>query len=871
MKLDYYRLVEMNYLRDIFTIVILSLCWLGELLASNGVRELININGGWKYMKGDFLGADSLNYDDSCWEHVGIPHSFSMPYFMSRDFYVGYGWYRKSFYLKRSYVNKKVFIEFEGVFQEAEIFVNGKLAGTHEGGYTGFSIDISNYICKGKNLLAVRVNNNWKPYIAPRAGEHVFSGGIYRNVSLVIKNKSYIEWDGNFIYASGLSESNGEYAIVNSQTEICNTTGNSSSYMLKVEVVDHNGNVMAEGTNSFNVDEGSKETVHVETSRFDNPKLWSPASPYLYTVVSKLYRNNKVIDVDKKEFGFRWVEWTADKGFFLNGKHFYLRGANVHQDHAGWGDAVTEAGMLRDVRLMKEAGFNFIRGSHYPHSPAFVKACDRLGILFWSENAFWGIGGFKGDGYWNSGAYPANSKDWDAFDSSVKKQLVEMIRIHRNNPSIIAWSLSNEAFFTDKTTLPRVKKLLRECYEISRNIDPTRKVAVGGAQRPLGKDRIDNLADIAGYNGDGCAIADFQNPGFPTLVSEYGSVTSDRPGKYSACWGMLAKDASYKGLPWRSGQAIWCGFDHGSIAGEALGKMGIIDYFRIPKRAWYWYRNEYMNIPPPEWPELGSPAKLEIIADKTKNIKTDGTDDVMLVVTVLDSLGKELSNSPDVTLRVVAGPGEFPTGRSITFMKNSDIRIADGKAAIELRSYEAGVSVIEASSPGLTSARIEIEFVGDVEYNESNEEFRKERPYKRYVRQASDNILVFGRNNPTFSSSNKDVFVSGLGADGDNNTFWQPADEDKYPWWISDTEKLLDIKEVKVVFNRNYKYKYYLEVSDNMEDWKIISDKSDNDIEELGYLFKVSKPVKARFVRIRFTEYNPFINVAEFEIRGIVN
>ena len=113
----------------------------------------------------------------------------------------------------------------------------------------------------------------------------------------------------------------------------------------------------------------------------------------------------------------------GSKGFFLNGKHLYLRGANVHQDHAGWGDAVTEAGMWRDVRMMKEAGFNFIRGSHYPHSPAFVEACDREGMLFWSENAFWGIGGFRADGYWNASAYPVEAEDRAGFDRSVKTQL----------------------------------------------------------------------------------------------------------------------------------------------------------------------------------------------------------------------------------------------------------------------------------------------------------------------------------------------------------------------------------------------------------------------------------------------------------------
>lgn len=148
-----------------------------------------------------------------------------------------------------------------------------------------------------------------------------------------------------------------------------------------------------------------------------------------------------------------------------------------------------------------------------------------------------------------------------------------------------------------------MRKLLEETVKLSKQLDPTRPAAVGGAQRPLGEKRIDKLGDIAGYNGDGSYIPEFQQPGMPTVVSEYGSTTADRPGEYDPGWGDLAKNNAQNGFPWRSGQAIWCAFDHGSIAGSALGKMGIIDYFRIPKRAWYWYRNAYRGITPPEWPQ----------------------------------------------------------------------------------------------------------------------------------------------------------------------------------------------------------------------------------------------------------------------------
>lgn len=342
-------------------------------------------------------------------------------------------------------------------------------------------------------------------------------------------------------------------------------------------------------------------TFEQQTKEIQAPQLWHPNHPALYKVISSLYHGQELIDRYETAFGFRWFEWTADRGFFLNGEHLYFKGANVHQDHAGWGDAVTETGMRRDIRLVKEAGFDLIRGSHYPHSPAFSQACDEIGMLFWAENAFWGIGGHKGDGYWNASAYPVNESDRAEFENSVKAQLKELIHIHRNHPSIIIWSMSNEPFFTAPETIDPMRKLLEETVKLSKQLDPTRPAAVGGAQRPLGEKRIDKLGDIAGYNGDGSYIPEFQQPGMPTVVSEYGSTTADRPGEYDPGWGDLAKNNAQNGFPWRSGQAIWCAFDHGSIAGSALGKMGIIDYFRIPKRAWYWYRNAYKGITPPEW------------------------------------------------------------------------------------------------------------------------------------------------------------------------------------------------------------------------------------------------------------------------------
>lgn len=181
-------------------------------------------------MRGDIKGAEQPTYNDREWESTGIPHSFSIPYFMSNEFYIGYGWYRKLFRLTEEDLSQKIFLEFDGVFQEAEIFINGQQAGRHVGGYTGFQADISSLVQAGDNLVAVRVNNIWKPNVAPRAGEHVFSGGIYRNVRLTKKSPIHIDWYGTFVTTPDLGRNQGKASTVRVETEICNHSDKDGEY-----------------------------------------------------------------------------------------------------------------------------------------------------------------------------------------------------------------------------------------------------------------------------------------------------------------------------------------------------------------------------------------------------------------------------------------------------------------------------------------------------------------------------------------------------------------------------------------------------------------------------------------------------------------
>lgn len=795
-----------------------------------GNRQTLNFNQSWKFQRSDATGAQATTYSDASWSSVGLPHSFSLPYFLSSQFYTGYGWYRKHFTVPAEWSGKREFIEFEGAFQDAQVYVNGKLIGEHLGGYTGFSYDITSAIVTGDNVVAVRLNNNWNAQLAPRAGDHQFSGGIYRDVHLVVTDPLHVTWYGTFVTTPTISATS---ATVDIKTEIRNDNAASKSCIVKTDIVDAKGTTVTTVSTTQTVAANTTVTFDQTTPAVANPSLWHPDHPTLYRAVTTVSDGTTNVDNYSTTFGFRWISWTTS-GFSINGSHYYVHGADVHQDHAGWGDGVTNAGFLRDVKLIKDAGFNFIRGSHYPKDPAFGDACDQLGVLFWSENCFWGFGGATGEGAWNTaGSYPNNAGDEAAFEASVKSTLTDMIRIHRNHPSVVAWSMSNEPYFTASATMTKMSALLTAEVALAHQLDATRPAGIGGAQRPLGSGRIDKIGDVAGYNGDGATQSAFQNPGIPSIVTEYGSVVATRPGNYDPGWGNLSATLT-NGFPteysWRSGQVIWCAFDHGSVGGTKLETMGIVDYFRLPKRAWYWYRNSYANVSPPTWPASGTAAGLQLTADKTTLAAVDGTDDAQIVVTVVDAKGNPISNNVPVTLSIASGPGEFPTGTTITFTPasssdQSDIAILDGKAAIEFRSYYAGTTVIKATSPGLTAATITITSQGSPAWVDGVTPSTAARPYARYTGGGSTGTSqTLALNRPSSASSN--AGTSGNANDGDTTTSWQAATTDTKPSWTLSLESTYTVSSVQLTFPTAANYRYTIDVSPDGTQWTTAVDQS---------------------------------------------
>ena len=837
---------------------------------TGGRRQSLNFNRQWRFQLGDPAGAEAAGFDDGAWQEIGLPHSFSLPYFTSPQFYVGYGWYRKPLIVPAAWAGKRVSLEFDGAFQITELFVNGRRVGEHRGGYTGFTFDITDFVRTGHNLVAVRVNNFWDPRLAPRAGEHTFSGGLYRNVRLVVTAPLHVAWYGTHVTTPHVSKQSG---TVNIKTEVVNDAATAKATTVRTRIVDRDGRPVAQMQSTHTVEARSSRVFDQTSPAISSPNLWHPDHPYLYSVQTTVLDGGTAMDDFLSPLGFRWFQFTADRGFFLNGEHYYFKGANVHQDHAGWGDGVTDAGARRDVKMVKDAGMDFIRGSHYPHCPAFAQACDELGVLFWSENCFWGTGGFRSP--WGGSAYPTNPADEAGFEQSVKDSLRDMILIHRNHPSIIVWSMDNEVFFSAGQVMPKVRRLLSELVAETHALDPTRPAAIGGCQRG----DMDKLGDVAGYNGDGARL--FVNPGIPNVVTEYGSTIADRPGKYEPGWGDLPSTpganpnevGSWR-LPWRSGESLWCAFDHGSLAGRAFGAMGFVDYFRLPKRQWYWYRHEYRHIPPPEWPSEGVPAGLHLTADKTVLQYVDGTDDVHLVVTVVDADGKALSNSPPVTLTLVSGPGEFPTGPSITFAPDSDIAIRDGMAAIEFRSYYAGKSVIRATSPGLQDAELEITSLGEPIFIAGKTPPVQPRPYVRFEgNSVNDQLATLGRDNPTLVSSETPGHSGHFANDGDPATFWQAAAGDKNPWLTLDLERIVQVSTLRVTFPSAGVWRYRAEISeDGQAGWRPVADESRNSREVTTLTDTPAQWPRGRFLRVTFTALPPgrLAALAEIEVLGTI-
>ena len=586
-------------------------------LAQNSGRINYTINDNWRFTLADDPNSSKPEFADRAWERVNIPHTWNLKdvFDDELDYRRGGAWYRRSLPLDARHRSKRIFLYFEGANQIADVFVNGKKAGQHIGGYTAFVFDITDLVkFGGPNLIAVRVDNSFNQDIPPLTADFNFYGGIYRNVRVIAVDPMHIKITDHA--SSGLQISTPEVNGVRNTVRILGKLENSSGRERNVEVVstilDAQGRRVGESTSKVKARPDSDFTFN-QIAGVSNPKLWSPDNPYLYTIKTIVKEKARVLDSRTDTVGFRWFNFDPEKGFFLNGKSMMLHGTNRHQDIAGMGNAVPDALHVRDLEIIKDAGFNFVRLAHYPQSPAVLQAADRLGLLVWEEIPLVN--------------YITISH---AFNRNSEQMLVEMIRQHRNHPSVIMWGYMNEIFLrvpkeNEENIRLETVKLANRLNEVAHREDPTRPTTIAfHGSEIYNTTGLGEVADITGWNlysgwysktfEDFGTFIDDQHkryPKRPLIISEYGAngdqrLHSRQPRRFDSTieYQRMFHESYISQIharPFIAGTAIWNQFDFAVEArGETiphLNQKGMYTYDRKPKDIHYLYKANLSKSP----------------------------------------------------------------------------------------------------------------------------------------------------------------------------------------------------------------------------------------------------------------------------------
>lgn len=449
-------------------------------------KQLFDDN--WKFSLNDISSASLKNFNDDNWRKLDLPHDWSIEGVINSDnptkgaggyFTAGIGWYRKTFQVPADWKGKNISIYFEGVYMNAEVFINGRSLGIHPYGYTSFYYALSPYLEFGKeNVIAVKVDN------AQQVNSRWYSGsGIYRHVWMMVTNPIHVAQWGVAVTANNISI---KQATVQVKTLVKNET--SFAQKITVSTTLYNGSLYANESKRTSITlAANSEKEIAQNIVVKDPKLWSPQTPNLYIANVSIVKSGKVIDETKTNFGIRTIQVSAERGFELNGKSIKISGGCVHHDNGCLGAAGYDRAEERKVELLKSAGFNAVRTSHNPPSEAFLNACDRLGLLVLDESFdCWRLGKNKND-------YSKYFNGW------WKKDLEAMVLRDRNHPSIIMWSIGNEITERGKPEAVTTAKLL---YNEIKRMDTTRPVtsAVVNLDKWENLDSLINIHDVAGYN-----------------------------------------------------------------------------------------------------------------------------------------------------------------------------------------------------------------------------------------------------------------------------------------------------------------------------------------------------------------------------------
>ncbi len=611
-------------------------------------REKINFDKGWRFILADSAQMSLAMYDDSAWRMLNVPHDWAI----EGDFSAsapsgnsggalpgGVGWYRKNFEVAAADKGKLFYIDFDGVYMNAKVWINGQLLGQRPYGYSSFRFDLTPHLKFGaRNVVAVRVDNSDQP------NSRWYSGcGIYRHVWLVKTEKIHVAHWGTHVVAEGNK--------VSVSVSIDNNTTSQQTVVVRNKIISPAGVQVASASKKLSLNPSAKSISSLSQLKVSRPQIWSCETPYIYKVVTTIEQNGKVVDTYETPTGFRTFKFDAEKGFSLNGKSMKINGVCQHHDLGCLGAAVNEDALYRQLRILKEMGTNAVRCSHNPPAPELLAMCDTMGLIVMDESFdMWRRRKTKND-------YAR------FFDQWAERDLTDLVLRDRNHPSILMWSIGNEVLEQwssadadtlsaeqanlilnaghDASTLSHgtemsVNSLLcKNLCEIIRRLDNTRP-RTAGCNEPDPKNHLfkSGALDIIGFNYHHQWVKDVPKnfPGKPFIFSESVSalqtrgfymMPSDSVYKAPIEWWLPYQDPSFQcsaydnmHASWSStheetwdvvkhndfvgGQFIWTGFDY---IGEPTpygfparsSYFGIVDLAGFPKDSYYMYQSEWTD------------------------------------------------------------------------------------------------------------------------------------------------------------------------------------------------------------------------------------------------------------------------------------
>ncbi len=613
------------------------------LIAADSPRSRESFNPGWSFTLGDPQGAETVNFDASNWRQLDLPHDWSVEHNFDPDapagapggyLPAGIGWYRKAFLVPEELEGRRFFIEFDGIYMNGEVWINGERLGKRPYGYIGVEYELTPHLKFGeRNVIAVRVDDSRQPSARWYGGT-----GIYRHVWLTHTDPIYVGHWGTYVRTPEVTE---DAATVDIDTEIVNSLDRNQRITILQEILSADGEVVASTRKNLRLAANSEHTA-AQSLQLPNPKLWSPDSPNLYTVRTTLSSGRTVRDVYESPLGVRTLRFDREEGMFINDEPIIMMGMCDHQDLGPLGTAHWDEALRRRMEMLKDMGANALRTAHYPHSPEFMRMADEMGFMVVNETFDeWRRGWRFVDGQLVSSQSDRGKARYgynQYFTEWHERDLIDHLRRDRNHPSVIMWSIANEVPEAQKFgEIETVQKLVKMVHEF----EPTRPVTAGiNHIRTANETGFLDFLDIVGYNGGGGSpfLYEKDHERFPDRIiyasevphslqtrGEYRTHTNYRETDHktpnltaeevfpetdawyessydNASVRINARDSWYltETLPFVLGEFRWTAFDYIGESGgwpRVLGNFGIIDLVNFPKDTFYFYQSQWTDKP----------------------------------------------------------------------------------------------------------------------------------------------------------------------------------------------------------------------------------------------------------------------------------